>query len=256
MRPEAEELEEVWRHQPAGRPVRVAAPQDVEGPVAKLDELIERRRLCPVVGDFHEREAGVLDPRRDLRLAQVHDAVGFGVGKRPQQDAVDDAEDRGIGADAEAERQDERERESRHAGQGAQREANIADHGDSSAVHARPSGIVHRHRTTAMSIRPLTQGNLWSSCGLPELILPSSHLLVKEDAATNQDSHKEDGRTGEYSRSSARDPPRNWDGRRDKRTDVYASAERTVVLIFSIAVFRFSSALRAQYSRLNNSSDK
>jgi serine/threonine protein kinase len=41
----------------------------------------------------------VTDSRRDLRLAQVHDAVGFGVGKRPQQDAVDDAEDRGIGMD-------------------------------------------------------------------------------------------------------------------------------------------------------------
>ena len=36
----------------------------------------------------------------------------------------------------------------------------------------------------------------------------------------------------------------------------YAIAARTVARIFSIAVFRFSSALLAQYSRLNSSSDR
>ena len=87
------------------------------------------RACAAVVGDFDEGEARVLDARRDLRLAQVHDAVGLGVGQRPQQHAVDDAEDGGVGADAEAERQDEGEREPRHAGQRAQREADVVDHG-------------------------------------------------------------------------------------------------------------------------------
>ena len=132
MRPDAEELEEVRRHQPAGRPVRVATSENVERPVAKLDELVDGRRLRPVVGDFREREARVLDARRDLRLAQVDDPVGFGVGKRPQQHAVDDAEDRCIGPDAEAERQDEREREPGHARQRAQRKTDVVDHDGSS----------------------------------------------------------------------------------------------------------------------------
>src|SRR5262245_39010238 len=43
---------------------------------------------------------------------------------------------------------------------------------------------------------------------------------------------------------------------RKSASRLYASAERTVARIFSIAVFRFSSALRAQYSLLNSSSDK
>ena len=114
MRPGAEQLEEVRRDQSARRAMRLAAAEDVEGPVAELDELVDGLRLRAVVGDLDEREAGVLDARRHLRLPQVHDAVGLGVGQRPQQHAVDDAEDRGVGADAEAERQDDVA--NRHAG--------------------------------------------------------------------------------------------------------------------------------------------
>ena len=129
LRPEAEELEKVGRHQSAGGPVRLAAAQHVEGPVAELDELIERRRLGLVVRDLGEREARVFDPRRDLRLTQVHDPLGLGVGKRSKQNAVDDAENGGIGAHAKGEGQDEGEREPRHARQGTERQANVADHG-------------------------------------------------------------------------------------------------------------------------------
>jgi hypothetical protein len=86
----------------------------------------------------------------------VHDAIGFGVGKRPQQDAVDDAEDRGIGADAEAERQDERERDPGMRGRvrSARRISLIT--ASPQDVHARRPGIVHRRRKTAISITLLT----------------------------------------------------------------------------------------------------
>ena len=119
----AEDLEEVRRHQPAGRAMRVAAAEHVEGPVAELDELVDGLRRGPVVGDFLEREAGVLDAGAHRRLAEVHDAVGLGVGQRPQQHPVDDAEDGGVGPDAEAERQDEGQDEARRLGQAPDRRA-------------------------------------------------------------------------------------------------------------------------------------
>ena len=45
----------------AGGAVRLTAAQNVERPVAELDELIDGLRLRPIVGDFGEREVRVLD---------------------------------------------------------------------------------------------------------------------------------------------------------------------------------------------------
>ena len=154
MRPRAEQLEEVRRDQSARRPMRLAATEDVEGPVPELDELVDGLRLRAVVRDLDEREAGVFDSRRHLRLPQVHDAVGLGVGQRPQQDPVDDAEDRGVGANAEPERQDEGEREPRHPRQGPQREANVIDHGRLLGRRARGEDA---NRGGVYTRRPATQ---------------------------------------------------------------------------------------------------
>jgi hypothetical protein len=41
--------------------MRLAAAEHVEGPVAELDELIERLRLRAIVGNLREREARVVD---------------------------------------------------------------------------------------------------------------------------------------------------------------------------------------------------
>jgi len=59
----------------------------------------------------------------------VHDPVGVRIGQRTQQHAVDDAEDRGVGANAEAEREDERHRKPGHARQAAQGDADVVEHG-------------------------------------------------------------------------------------------------------------------------------
>ena len=55
----------------------------------------------PVVGQLQGRELGVGHAAEGRRLAEVHQALPVLVGQRPQQDAADHAEDRGVGADAE-----------------------------------------------------------------------------------------------------------------------------------------------------------
>ena len=128
----AEHRQKIGGDEAAGRAMRLAAPQDVERPVAELDELIDRLRGGSKLGHLRKRERRILDARVHLRLAQVHDAVGFRIRQRTQQHAVDDAEDRRVRADAEAERQDERQREPRDADQVSQRDAKIVDHGQAS----------------------------------------------------------------------------------------------------------------------------
>jgi hypothetical protein len=51
-----------------------------------------------------------------------------GYGKRAQEHAVDDAENRRVRADAESEREHERDRKPGHAGQIPDRDADIVDH--------------------------------------------------------------------------------------------------------------------------------
>jgi hypothetical protein len=109
LRARAEHLEEVRAHQTAGRSMGLTPPQHVERPVAEFHELIDGLRLRSVIGHFEEREARVLDARGGLRLAQVHDAIGLGIGQRAQQHSIDHAEDGGVGADAQTQGQDEGE---------------------------------------------------------------------------------------------------------------------------------------------------
>ncbi len=87
--------------------MRLAAPEHVECPVAEFDELIDRPRDRPVATSGNENTTNACG---DLRLAQVHDAVGFRIWQRTEY-AIDDAEDRRVRADPETERQHERERE-------------------------------------------------------------------------------------------------------------------------------------------------
>jgi hypothetical protein len=104
--------------------MRLAAPEHAERKVAELDELVDGLRLAAIGGHLGKRERRILNPGGDLRLPQVHNAVGFGIRERAQEHAVDDAENRRVGADA------DRQREDRHrgeAGMTAQRAQAVAD---------------------------------------------------------------------------------------------------------------------------------
>src|SRR5262249_50875042 len=60
-------------------------------------------------------------------VPEDHEALGVGVGKGPEKERVGDAEDRGVRADAEAERQDGGEREAGALAEGTERVSKILD---------------------------------------------------------------------------------------------------------------------------------
>ena len=66
-------------------------------------------------------------------LGNLDEAVGVGVRQRLQQQGVDDAEDRGVRADAEREREHGHQDEAGRFGKLADREAEIGEHGDGGA---------------------------------------------------------------------------------------------------------------------------
>jgi hypothetical protein len=138
-RVQPENAEVVRRHEPADGTVRLALACDGEGPVAVLDELIDRRRGILVVADLDEREAHVIDADQRGRMTKVEQPVRVDVRQRLQQYAVDNTEDRRIHADAEPERQHERHDVTRRSRQPAHCHANGTDH-DCSLQRNSPAG--------------------------------------------------------------------------------------------------------------------
>ena len=109
----AEHVEEVRRHHPGQHAVRLAPVQQRERHAVVLDEAVHGRELLPVVAYLLDREGDVGRAGPLRLLPGEHQLVPVGVGQRPQQDPVDEAEDGGVGADAEPEGQ--------HHGQGVPR---------------------------------------------------------------------------------------------------------------------------------------
>ena len=68
---------------------------------------------CAVVVELLDRDAEVRLIGRGGRLLDQHQPIAVLVGQRLEQHAVDDAEDGGVGADPETQRQDGQQRQSR-----------------------------------------------------------------------------------------------------------------------------------------------
>ena len=104
----------------AGDEVRLARRERADGRkgAVELAELHVFRRRDPELGE---------PERRKLRR-QVHQPIGLRIPERPQDDAVDDRENRGVGADAERERQHGHGGEAGSAPQHAQPMTHIARH--------------------------------------------------------------------------------------------------------------------------------
>src|SRR2546423_1123665 len=77
----------------------------------KFDQTVEIDRVIAVGVELFNRHAHVVASERRSRLADQHETVAVGVRQRFQQDAVNDAEDRRVGADAETEGRDRQQRE-------------------------------------------------------------------------------------------------------------------------------------------------
>ena len=122
---DAEDAEEVRRDHAGVDAIGLAALQQVEIHLVEFDQRLELGRLVAVGEVFLDRHAGVgaADERR--RLADQHQPIAVGVGQRLQEHAVDDAEDRGVRADPEPERQDREQREAAVLEQRAHAEAQV-----------------------------------------------------------------------------------------------------------------------------------
>ena len=111
--------EKVGRHHPGQHPVRLTAVQERERHAVILDEAVQRLQLVAVVDDLLDRERNVLGAGAGCLLAREHQLVPVAVGQRLQQHAVDNAEDRGVGADAERQGHDHQQAVARAAPQRA-----------------------------------------------------------------------------------------------------------------------------------------
>ena len=120
----AQHVEVVRRHHASREPFGFLAPEQVEEHVVEFDDAVQRARL-PVVIHLLRREADVVGDRVSLAVVQDDELVAVLVGQRPQQHAVDDAEDRRVGADAERHRHDDDESEARIAAEAAQAVADV-----------------------------------------------------------------------------------------------------------------------------------
>ena len=79
----------------------------VEAWIAHVEErlLVEHRQLASALEVIHHAGGGVLRPRLGETVIDEHDAVRFGHAQRPQQDVVDDREERHIGAETDRKRE-------------------------------------------------------------------------------------------------------------------------------------------------------
>ena len=82
--------------------------------------------LIAELGDFGDGKQHVFDAAALRCLAQVHQLIAVAMRQRLQQHAVDDAEDRRVGADPQSQRQHERQGVARRMRQAAQGKTEVS----------------------------------------------------------------------------------------------------------------------------------
>ena len=126
LRAHAEHVEEIGRDHAGVDAVGLAAIQQVERHLVELHQPAEAGELLAVVVELGNGDAdGVLTGQR-RRFLEQHQSIAFHVRQRLEQHAVDDAEHRGVGPDAQAEHQDGDQREPRLAPERSRRIAHRA----------------------------------------------------------------------------------------------------------------------------------
>ena len=125
-RAETHDREVVSGHQADVDTHRVVVAHQAEGHRRVLgDAAAEGLRGGTEVVDLGHRETHVVAAGAGGRLAKIHQPIAVPVRQRPQQHAAHHAEDRGVGADAEAQGEEHRERETARAGEASKGIAKI-----------------------------------------------------------------------------------------------------------------------------------
>ena len=107
-----------------GQPV-VADEREGRSPSTRRSRRAFSRRA--IVGDLGNGEARVVRLRSRVRLAEVHEPLAVAIGQRLEQRAAQQREHRGVRADAQRQREHDRDAEARRAPQAAKREPQVAD---------------------------------------------------------------------------------------------------------------------------------
>jgi hypothetical protein len=132
---QAHHLEVGAADDPGSHLARIAQADHGEADGREVADGAERLDPRPQVQDLRHREVDVFDADALGALLDVNQAILVSVRQRPQQHAADDAEDRGIGADAERQREHHGRCQTLGAGQGADREFHVVPEG-----HRSPHG--------------------------------------------------------------------------------------------------------------------
>ncbi len=101
----AKKIEEVPGHNASPHAIRIAVAVEDERHGVEFDQSGEAVVLLAKILDFVDRKLNVIDPEFILLLAQEDQLVAVGIRKWAQQHRLNDAENGGIGADAEGQRE-------------------------------------------------------------------------------------------------------------------------------------------------------
>jgi hypothetical protein len=121
----AEDVEEVRRDHTRLHPSRLVLAEQDERHRVVVGDSCEARCLRPVVDDLGVREPRVRDFGQCQRLSEIEQLLAPLVRQRSKEHAVDDAEDRRVRANAQSERDDRGDGESRTLAKRANREPQI-----------------------------------------------------------------------------------------------------------------------------------
>ena len=122
----------------------------------EVAERRDRRHPRLEVAQLGDRKDRVLEAQAGGAVADVNQPVLAAIGERPQQHAADDAEDGGVGTDAESQRQDDRQGQPGRLGQRSKRHPKIRQE-----THVTP---LLRVRTAAIAERQSCIGQR-GACG-------------------------------------------------------------------------------------------
>ena len=132
-------VEEIRRHRRAADALRLVAAEQIEVGAGVRRQPRQARRLSAIVDDLPHRQPRPRLARR--RVPEEHQLVRLPVRQRFEDDALDDAEDRGVRADAEREREHGQRGESGAADEEAPAVTNVLPEGSHQGISMRTAGL-------------------------------------------------------------------------------------------------------------------
>ena len=100
-----EDVEEIGRDDAGCDAIGLATPQQIEVHLMELDEAVEARQLLAIIVKLLDGHADVLLVGERRRMSNQHETIAVVVWQRLEQDAIEHAEDRGVRANPETERE-------------------------------------------------------------------------------------------------------------------------------------------------------